>query len=86
MDPDRIRARRERRGAFLQALYDEVDGSVTDFVDGLQIGAGVGADADEARRMMTYFEEKGLLKVDDHKTGVVRITAAGVDVVELGIG
>lgn len=86
MDPDRIRARRERREAFLQALYDEVDGSVTDFVDGFKIGADVGADADEARRMMTYFEEKGLLLVDDHKTGVIRITAAGVDVVETGVG
>ena len=86
MDPERIRARRERRQAFLQALYDEVDGSVSDFVEGLQIGAGVGADDNEARRMITYFEEKGLLKVDDHKTGVIRITAAGVDMVETGIG
>jgi hypothetical protein len=62
-----------------------VDGSVTDFVDGIQIGTRVGADTDEARRMITYFEEKGLVLVDDHKTGVIRITAAGVDVVESGI-
>lgn len=86
MEPELIRARRERRQAFLQALYDKVDGSVSDFVEGLQIGAGVGADNAETRRMITYFEEKGLLKVDDHKTGVIRITAAGVDMVETGIG
>lgn len=86
MDADRIRARRERRAAFLHAIYAETDGSVSDFVDGFQIGAGVGADADEVRRIITYFEEKGLLKVDDHKAGVIRITAAGVDEVETGVG
>jgi hypothetical protein len=86
MDQDRIRARRERREAFLRALYAEVDGSVSDFVDGFQIAAGVGADGDEARRIMAYFEEKGFLLVDDHKTGVIRITATGVDVVETAAG
>ncbi|MGQ0560795.1 MAG: hypothetical protein ACT443_02860 [Gemmatimonadota bacterium] len=79
---ERIRARRERRQQFLRLLYDEVDGSVSEFVDGLDIGSRLGADAAEARRIIEYLEEKGLLKVDDHKSGIVRITAAGVDAVE----
>lgn len=82
MDREKIRQRRERRQQFLRSLYEEIDGSVNDFVDGLELGQRLGADADEARRIISYLEEKGLVKVDDHKTGIIRITAAGVDAVE----
>lgn len=82
MDKDRIRIRRERRQQFLAELYEENDGSVSEFVDGLEIAARLGADVEEGRRIIAYFEEKGLIKVDDHKAGIVRLTADGVDVVE----
>ncbi|MGQ0813837.1 MAG: hypothetical protein ACT4O1_05170 [Gemmatimonadota bacterium] len=82
MDKERVKTRRERRQQFLRTLYDEIDGSVSEFVDGLEIGARVGADPDETRRIIAYLEEKGQIKVDDHKAGIVRITAAGVDAVE----
>lgn len=82
MDKDRIRARRERRQQFMRALYEEIDGSVNEFVDGLDIATRLGADPEEGRRIIAYLEEKGLLKVDDHKAGIIRITADGVDAVE----
>jgi hypothetical protein len=82
MDKQRMQVRRQRREEFLQILYDEVDGSVNEFVDGHAIAARVGADPDEARRIVAYFEEKGWVMVDDHKNGIIRLTAAGIDVVE----
>lgn len=82
MDRGILKERRERRQAFLRKLYDDVDGSVVEFVDGFAIAAHLGADPAEAKRIITYFEEKALLKVDDHKAGIVRLTAAGVDAVE----
>ena len=82
MDKERIKARRERRQAFMRELYEEIDGSVNDFVDGLEIATRLGADAEEGRRIIAYLEEKGFLKVDDHKSGIIRITADGVDAVE----
>ena len=85
MDPDEFRARRQRRADFLRALYQEVNGSVSEFVDGLELGARIGVDSEETRRMIAYFEEKGAVMVDDHKSGVIRITAAGVDLVETEI-
>lgn len=82
MDKERIKARRERRQQFMRALYEEIDGSVNEFVDGLDIATRLGADPEEGRRIIAYLEEKGLLKVDDHKAGIIRITADGVDAVE----
>lgn len=82
MDKERIKARRERRQQFMRALYEEIDGSVNEFVDGLDIATRLGADPEEGRRIIAYLEEKGLLKVDDHKSGIIRITADGVDAVE----
>ena len=35
MDKQKIKERRERRQQFLRTLYEEVDGSVNEFVDGL---------------------------------------------------
>ena len=67
-------------------LYDDVNANVNEFVDGIAIGQRVGADGEETRRIIAYFEEKGALMVDDHKTGVIRITAAGIDQVETEIG
>jgi fatty acid-binding protein DegV len=74
--------RRRMRHAFLRRLYDVVDASVTEFVNGFEVAAGVGAGRDEAARLFDYFEERGFVKVDDHRTGTLRITAAGIDEVE----
>jgi hypothetical protein len=77
-----VRERRERRADFLRRLYLLVDGSVSEFVCAFDIATEQGFDAAEARRVFEYFEEKGFVKVDDHREGIVRITAAGIDEVE----
>ena len=84
MDKDQLKARRERRQHFLQTLYEQVDADVNEFVDGYDIAARVGADLAEAKRIIAYFEEKGMVLVDDHKAGIIRITAEGIDSVEGG--
>lgn len=82
MDKDVIKQRRQRRQDFMIRLYEAADGNVAEFVQGFDLAAELGADAEEARRIIAYLEEKGLIKVDDHRNGVVRITASGVDEVE----
>jgi hypothetical protein len=81
---DQLRERQGRRIAFLRELYDMVDSSVTAFVSGFEVGERVGADRAEALRIIEYHAEKGLMKVDDYATGLVRLTASGVDAVESG--
>lgn len=85
MNEDAIRQRRERRAGFLQRLYRVVEGSVSEFVCAFDIGAEIEMDAAETRRVFEYFEEKGFVKVDDHREGILRITAAGIDEVESGL-
>lgn len=86
MDPDHshdeLRRRRELRRAFLRRLYLDVDGSVSQFVTAFDIGAALHLDQDATRRIFEYLEEKGWVMVDDHRAGVVRLTANGVDEVE----
>lgn len=77
-----IQQRRERRREFLKQLYLRVDGSVSEFVNAYELGAGLGIEGDEARKIFEYLEEKQLVMVDDHRAGTVRLTAAGVDEVE----
>jgi hypothetical protein len=77
-----IQRRREHRREFLRRLYELVDGSVSEFVAASAIGEHLGIDDVETRRIFEYLEEKQLVMVDDHKTGIIRITAAGVDEVE----
>jgi predicted ArsR family transcriptional regulator len=77
-----IRRRREHRALFLRRLYDAVDGSVSEFVSASAIGDTLGIDATETRRIFEYLEEKGYVMVDDHRNGIIRITAAGIDQVE----
>lgn len=79
-----IEERRRQRAAFLSRLYDVVDGDVSTFVSAWDVAEEVGMDASEARRVVAYFGEKGLVHVDDHRAGTVRLTAAGVDHVEEG--
>jgi hypothetical protein len=81
---DRLRERQERRVAFLRELYDTVDSSVTTFTGGFDVGERVGADRTEALRIIEYWAEKEMIKVDDYSSGMVRLTAAGVDAVETG--
>jgi predicted transcriptional regulator len=82
LDKNEIRQRRQRREDFMNRLYQAVDGNVSEFVQGFDLAADLTADAEEARRIIAYLEEKGWIKVDDHRNGVIRITAAGVDAVE----
>lgn len=79
---DMMRRRREQRREFLRRLYERVDGSVSEFVDANEIGAAMHMDEAETRRMFEYLEEKAWVLVDDHRSAVLRLTAAGVDAVE----
>ncbi|HSK20361.1 MAG TPA: hypothetical protein VK912_14510 [Longimicrobiales bacterium] len=77
-----IQRRRERRREFLLRLYQRVDGSVTEFVAAYELGAELGIEESEVRKIFEYLEEKNLVMVDDHRAGIVRLTAEGVDEVE----
>ena len=61
-----------------------VDASVSTFVSAFEVAERIGVSADEAVRISEYLKEKQLLHIDDHKLGIVRITAAGIDHVETG--
>jgi hypothetical protein len=77
-----IARRRQQRTDFIRRLYDVVDASVTEFVSAFEIGAEIGIPDKEIETLLGYFEEKALIKIDDHKLGMIRITSAGVDYVE----
>jgi hypothetical protein len=79
---DSLADRRFRRTEFLRRLYRRVDASVSVFVNGFEIGEEVGMDRDETAKLFDYLEEKGFIKVDDHRGGMLRITALGIDEVE----
>jgi hypothetical protein len=74
--------RRDQRTAFLRELYQRVDASVAIFVNGYEIGDELGMVRDETGKLFDYLEEKGFIKVDDHRSGMLRITAFGIDEVE----
>jgi Mn-dependent DtxR family transcriptional regulator len=79
-----MRARRQRRSTLLHRIYEVADASVTEFVSAYELAAEQDVAQEEARKAIAYLEEKGYLLVDDHRAGVVRITAEGIDAVELG--
>jgi hypothetical protein len=76
--------RRRWRRELVAALYDETGASVTEFVPAYEVAARLEVPVEEARKLVAYLEEKGWIYVDDHKLGVVRMTAAGIDAVEAG--
>jgi len=78
-----MRRRRELRRQFLIRLYETTDASVSEFVSAWDLGAELGVAEDEARRIVEYLAEKGWVMVDDHRTGTIRLTASGVDEVEV---
>ena len=77
-------ARRRLRSAVLEALYRETDGDVATFVSLPDVTRPLGIEESELRRITAYLEERRWIVVDDHKTGIVRLTADGVDRVETG--
>jgi hypothetical protein len=79
---DALKKRRELRREFLRRLYARVDGSVSEFVSAHDIGGELGIDEAESRRICEYLEEKRFVMVDDHRAGIIRLTALGVDEVE----
>ncbi len=74
--------RRQRRAEFMTRLYEKVDASVSMFVSAFDIAAEMEMNADETARTIEYLKEKRYLHIDDHKQGIVRITAEGIDHVE----
>ena len=57
---------------------------MAEFVSASEIAAALGIGGPELARMLAYLEERQWIAVDDHRAGIVRITAAGVDRVEAG--
>lgn len=84
MTNEAMKLRRERRAQLLRGIYDAAGGSVTEFVSAHDLATAQQLPDDETRKAISYLEEKGYLLVDDHRAGVVRITAEGIDAVELG--
>lgn len=80
---DDMRIRRQRRSELLKAIYKTADASVTEFVSAHDLIEALDISPEESRKIIAYLEEKGYLLVDDHRAGVVRITAEGIDAVEL---
>jgi RIO-like serine/threonine protein kinase len=80
-----MRRRRELRRAFLRSLYEQADGSVSEFVAAYELGSTIGMDEAETRKIFEYLEEKALVMVDDHRVGTIRLTAAGIDEVESSV-
>lgn len=78
--------RRRLRSAVLEALYRETDGDVAAFVSLPDVMRHLALDEGELRRIIAYLEERQWIVVDDHKAGIVRLTADGVDRVETGEG
>ncbi len=76
--------RRRRRQAFLEALYHQTDGHVAEFVSARDIAAALAIPEEELARIMAYLEERHWIAVDDHRAGIVRLTALGLDQVETG--
>jgi len=76
--------RRQRRAEFMTRLYEKVDASVSQFVSAFDIASEMEMPAAEALRTIEYLEEKQYIHIDDHKQGIIRITAAGIDQVEMG--
>lgn len=74
--------RQANRRALLELLYANAEADVRAFVSAFDLGAELGMDAAEIGRALAYLEEKQLIMVDDYKTGLVRITASGIDAVE----
>lgn len=66
----------------MEAIYARTDGSVSDFVPAFELAEELGIDGAEAARAIAYLEEKGWVSIDDHRAGILRITADGVDWVE----
>ncbi|HSJ06039.1 MAG TPA: hypothetical protein VK936_05005 [Longimicrobiales bacterium] len=79
---DDMQRRRHLRRELLRQLYRRVDGSVSEFVNAFDIGRDLGIDESETRRIFEYLEEKGFVMVDDHRGGIIRLRAAGIDEVE----
>ncbi len=74
--------RRRRRQTFLEALYRQTDGHVAEFVSAPELAAQLGIGEAELARIVAYLEERRWIAVDDHRAGIVRLTADGVDQAE----
>jgi hypothetical protein len=79
---EEIARRQKQRVDFMTRLYWAADGSVSEFVSAYEIGADISVPETDIRRLVEYLEERAFIKVDDHKLGVIRITANGIDYVE----
>ncbi|HET9986255.1 MAG TPA: hypothetical protein VFQ38_21835 [Longimicrobiales bacterium] len=77
-----IARRRRHRTDFMLRLYARTDASVAEFVSAFDIGEELGIEPAEVAKLVGYLEEKGWVMVDDHRSGLLRITAAGIDHVE----
>ena len=79
---EEIEQRRRQRRDFMTELYRVTDGSVSEFVSAYEIGTDILIPNSDIKRLLAYLEEKEFIKVDDHKLGVIRMTANGIDYVE----
>ncbi|CAN5697981.1 hypothetical protein BH23GEM3_BH23GEM3_05890 [soil metagenome] len=78
-----ISVRRENRIHFLRRLYELAEADVASFHDGSEIAEDLGIALVEAGRIIRYYEEHGYLRHAGGGGMTLRITAEGIDFVEL---
>lgn len=79
---DEIVRRQAQRRAFMRRLYARTEANVNEFVHAAELTDGLDITPAEIPAMISYLEEKEWIMVDDHRAGVLRITALGIDHVE----
>lgn len=80
---EEIRARREARRRFLEVLYRCSEEEATEYVDGYEVGEEIGASRQDAERIVRYLEDHAFVTKTGRTGLVVRITARGIDHVEM---
>jgi CTP-dependent riboflavin kinase len=83
---DEVRRRRENRRRFLEVLYRCSEEGATEYVDGYEVGDGLGIARQDSERIVRYLEDHGQVMKTGRTGLVVRITARGIDAVEAGAG
>lgn len=82
MDGEQIGRRRELRRRFLEILYEHSEEGSSEYQDGYELAAEIGASRQDAERIVRYHEDHGRVRKSGSHGLTVRITAQGIDHVE----
>jgi CTP-dependent riboflavin kinase len=80
---DDVRRRRELRRRFLERLYEQSELGESEYQDGYELAEGMGVSRQDAERIVRYHEDHGYVRKSGSHGLTVRITAQGIDHVEM---